>query len=131
MLLKLIILFTIMPVIELAILIKLGGYIGVGYTVLIVIFTGFFGAYLAKQEGKEVLKRIQIEMSQGRMPGDELINGLCVIIGAILLLAPGIVTDTMGFILVIPPTREMIKTKIKNKMRKMINEGSFIYYYRK
>ncbi len=130
MLLKLIVLFTLMPIIELAILIKLSKYIGLGYTILIVLFTGFFGAYMARREGRSVLQRIKIEMSQGRMPGDELINGLCIIIGGILLLAPGIVTDITGFLLVVPILRETVKNLIKGKIRKMISEGTFVYYYR-
>ncbi|SNS90318.1 UPF0716 protein FxsA [Anaerovirgula multivorans] len=131
MLLKLILLFTIVPIVELAILLKLSGYIGVGYTILIVLLTGVLGAYLAKSEGKGVLRRIKLEMSQGRMPGDELINGLCVIVGGAFLLTPGIFTDAAGFCLVIPVTRETIKFMIKKRIKRMIDEGTFIFYYRK
>ncbi|AKL96669.1 phage effecting protein FxsA [Clostridium aceticum] len=131
MLLKLILLFTIVPIVELAILLRLSSYIGVGYTLLIVFFTGIMGAYLARSEGKGVIRRIKLEMAQGRMPGDELINGLCVIVGGALLLTPGIFTDVIGFSLVIPVTRAAIKSTVRSKMKRMIEEGTFMFYFRK
>lgn len=131
MLLKLILLFTVLPFIELAILIKLSNYIGAGYTLLVVLFTGIAGAYLAKREGRGALKRIIMDIKHGQMPGDELINGLCIVVGGALLLAPGIITDLIGFLLVTPTSRTVIKTKIKGRIKRMINEGTFIFFYRK
>ncbi|AOY74752.1 FxsA family protein [Clostridium formicaceticum] len=131
MLLKLILLFTIVPIVELAILLKLSNYIGLGYTLLIVLITGILGASLARSEGRGVIRRIKLEMAQGRMPGDELINGLCVVVGGALLLTPGIFTDVIGFSLVIPVTRAAIKSTVRGKIKKMIEEGSFMFYYRK
>ncbi|SCZ05391.1 FxsA family protein [Alkaliphilus peptidifermentans] len=131
MLFKLILLFTVIPIVELALLLRLNTYIGLGYTLLIVIFTGIAGAYLAKKEGKGILNNIRLEMSQGRMPGDELVNGLCVLIGGALLLTPGLLTDITGFILVIPVSREALKKVIKAKLRRMLEEGTFLFYYRK
>lgn len=127
---RLILLFTMVPLIELAILFKLNQYIGLGYTLGIVIFTGVLGAYLAKSQGNQILFRIKMEMGEGRMPGDELINGLCVLIGGAMLLTPGILTDTTGFILVLPGTRHLVKVFIKNKLRKMIDEGKVNFYFR-
>jgi UPF0716 protein FxsA len=118
------------PLIELAILFKLNQYVGLGYTLGIVIFTGVLGAYLAKSQGNQILFRIKMEMGEGRMPGDELINGLCVLIGGAMLLTPGILTDTTGFILVLPGTRHLVKVFIKNKLRKMIDEGKVNFYFR-
>lgn len=127
---RLILLFTMVPLIELAILFKLNQYVGLGYTLGIVIFTGVLGAYLAKSQGNQILFRIRTEMGEGRMPGDELINGLCVLIGGAMLLTPGILTDTTGFILVLPGTRHLVKVFIKNKLRKMIDEGKVNFYFR-
>lgn len=131
MLFKLILVLTIVPILEISILIKLSKYIGIGYTILIVLGTGILGAYLARSEGRGILRRIRIEMSEGRMPADELINGLCVIIGGVLLLTPGIFTDTMGFILIFPVTREAIKVMIKKSFKRMIETGSFMFYFKK
>jgi UPF0716 protein FxsA len=130
MLMRLILLFTVVPLVELAILFKLNHYIGLGYTLGIVIFTGVLGAYLAKSQGNQILLRIRMDMGEGRMPGDELINGLCVLIGGAMLLTPGILTDTTGFILVIPATRHVVKIYIKNKLKKMIDEGRVNFYFR-
>lgn len=131
MLMKLILLFTITPLVELAILFKLNQHVGFGYTLALVLTTGVVGAYLAKSQGREILFRIKYEMGEGRMPGDALINGLCVLVGGAMLLTPGIVTDTFGFILVIPITRELVKVYLKSKFKKMIDEGRVNFYFRR
>ncbi|KAB3532886.1 FxsA family protein [Alkaliphilus serpentinus] len=128
---KLILLFTVIPIVELALLLKLNTYIGLPYTILIVLLTGVVGAYLAKSEGRGILRNIRYEMSQGRMPGDELVNGLCVLVGGAFLITPGLLTDVTGFILVIPITREILKRTIKRKLKRMLEEGTFMFYYRK
>jgi UPF0716 protein FxsA len=103
---------------------KLSRYIGGLYTVGIVLFTG------AKSQGKEILFRIKYEMQQGNLPGEQLINGLCVLVGGAMLLTPGILTDLFGFILVIPISREIIKIYIKKKFNRMIEEGNMNFYFR-
>ncbi|MEJ8554065.1 FxsA family protein [Tepidibacter sp. Z1-5] len=127
---RLILLFTIVPFVELAILFKLNDYIGFFSTIGIVIFTGVLGAYLAKSQGKEILFRIRHEMQDGRLPGDQLINGLCVLVGGAMLLTPGILTDMVGFILVIPVTREFVKGFVKDKLQRMVDEGKVNLYFR-
>jgi UPF0716 protein FxsA len=131
MLLRLILLFTLLPIIELALLLRINQSIGIFYTMLLVIITGIAGAWLAKSEGRSIISRIRVEMGQGRMPGDELVNGLCVLIGGAFLLTPGIITDISGFFLIFPFTRSFIKSLIKTKMRQMIREGSVNVYYNK
>ncbi|QZY56036.1 FxsA family protein [Crassaminicella profunda] len=130
MLVKLILLFTLVPLTELALLMKLSGYIGVTYTIGIVLFTGVLGAYLAKSQGREIIFRIKYEMQQGHLPGEQLMNGLCVLVGGAMLLTPGVLTDLFGFILVIPMTREFVKIYVKRKLRKMIDEGNVNFYFR-
>lgn len=131
MFLKLLLLFTLIPIFELALLLKINSYIGLGYTLVIVLGTGILGAYLAKTQGKGILKNIKFEMSQGRMPGDELVNGLCVLIGGALLLTPGLLTDTIGFILVIPASRNTVKSFLKRRLRHMLEEGTFKFIYKR
>ncbi|CAH2212380.1 FxsA family protein [Tepidibacter aestuarii] len=130
MLMKLILLFTVVPLVELAILFKLNAYIGFFSTIGIVVFTGVLGAYLAKSQGREILFRIRYEMQDGRLPGDQLINGLCVLVGGAMLLTPGILTDIVGFTLVIPVTRELVKGFVKKKLQKMVDEGNVNFYFR-
>jgi len=131
MLFKLMLLFTVIPIIELTILFRLSEYVGLPYTIILVIVTGFVGAFLAKSEGRGIIRRIKFEISNGRVPGDELINGLCVIVGGAMLLTPGIITDTAGFILVANPTRKALITVIKRKIKDMIKEGTLNLYFRK
>ena len=119
----LILLFTIVPVAELAILIKVGQYMGVGYTVAIVVITGIGGAYLARQEGFITLRKIQEDINEGKMPQDRLFDGVLILCSGILLLTPGFVTDLIGFMGLIPFTRDRFKRLIKRKIKDMINQG--------
>ncbi len=127
MLFRLMLLFTVVPLIELAFLIKLGQYIGTGYTIMIVLLTGIAGAYLAKSQGMEVLRQMQFDMQEGRLPGNHLIDGLCIFVGGAMLLTPGLITDTLGFMLVIPITRVIIREWLKNRLRSMIDSGQVIF----
>ncbi len=131
MLLKLILLFTVVPLLDFALLLRIGDYIGFTYTILLVIATGTIGAYFAKREGKDILNRIKFDMSQGRMPADELIGGLCVIIGGVCLISPGLITDILGFILVFPITRIPFINMIKRRFKEMLLGGNVWFYYKK
>jgi len=122
----LILLFTLIPVIELALLIRIGQHIGVGYTLGVVIFTGVTGAYLAKMQGLITLRRIQEEVNQGRMPADKLFDGVLILCSGILLLTPGFITDIIGFMGLIPLTRILFKRWLKRKIEDMISHGQVI-----
>ncbi|PAB58151.1 FxsA family protein [Anaeromicrobium sediminis] len=128
MLLRLIILFTTVPLLELTLLLKLNTKIGFMPTISIVLITGVVGAYLAKSQGRDIIMKIRFDISQGRMPANELINGLCVLVGGAMLLTPGIITDGLGFILVIPMTREIIKIALKKRIENMIDDGRINFY---
>jgi len=131
MLFKLILLFTVMPVIELFILIEMSKTINIWTTIGLVLLTGVAGAYLAKSEGKVIITRIKAELDQGSVPGNQLLNGLCVLIGGALLLTPGLITDILGLSLVFPGTREIYKVFIKKKFSKMIESGNINFYFRR
>ena len=121
------ILFVTVPFIELYILIEMGSRLGVIPTLGLVVITGIAGAALAKHQGLGVMRRIQSEMSFGQMPGDALFDGLLVLIGAILLLTPGILTDLTGFLLLIPGTRLIFKRYLKKWASKKIRSGEIVY----
>ncbi|WP_243115087.1 FxsA family protein [Natranaerovirga pectinivora] len=127
---KLVLLFTVMPLVELYVLIEIASKTSWGYTILLVITTGIIGAYMAKSEGKQIISRIQNELSTGHLPGEELINGLCVLIGGALLLTPGILTDIIGFTLIIPVTRIIYKRWIREKFSNKIQRDTFIYEHK-
>ena len=121
-------LFVIVPFLELYILIELAGRIGPLSTFGIVVLTGIAGAALAKHQGIEVLRRIQTEMSFGQMPGDALFDGALVLVGGVLLLTPGILTDITGFLLLIPLSRNLSKKYLRNWVNKKMQSGQIVYY---
>jgi UPF0716 protein FxsA len=120
---KLFLLFTIIPVVELALLIKIGSFIGVANTIAIVILTAIVGAYMVRSEGIGVMYRIQKNMNEGLFPGNELINGLLILIAGALLLTPGFFTDLLGFCMVFPLTRKFISKYIKKYLERKISSG--------
>ncbi len=124
---KLLILFVIVPVTELYILIEVGKKIGSLTTIGIIIFTGILGAYLVKNQGFMILKKIQNDLNEGIMPGDSLIQGAIILAGGILLLTPGFVTDIVGFIFLIPVSRNVVKKYLLKWLKGKIKEGN-IYY---
>ena len=124
---KLLILFVIIPVTELYILIEVGKRIGSLTTISIIIFTGILGAYLVKNQGFMILKKIQNDLNDGIMPGDSLIQGVMILAGGILLLTPGFVTDTVGFIFLIPASRNVIKKYLLKWLKGKIEKGN-VYY---
>lgn len=115
-------LFIVLPITELYILIKVGQHIGVLNTIAIVIAMGFLGALLAKLEGLRVLYNVQKDLQEGRMPAGKLLDGLLILAGAILFIIPGLLTDVIGFILIIPFTRILVKLWLKWKLQKMIDK---------
>ncbi len=123
MFLRLFLLFTIVPIIELAILIEVGSIIGTFNTIMLIVTTGVVGALLAQSQGIAVLRNIQEEISYGRPPAGQLFDGLFVLVGGILLITPGIATDFVGFILLLPFTRNLIKQWLMRKIKEGISRG--------
>ena len=123
MVFKLFLVFAITSLVELGILIKIGTYIGTLNTILLVILTAAVGAYMVRMEGIGVLSRIQQSMNEGEFPAEELINGAMILVAGAFLLTPGILTDTIGFLMVIPVTRNAIKKIIKKYIEKNISSG--------
>lgn len=121
---RLVLLFVMFPMVELYLLYRLAETFGWMETFAIILSTGLVGAYLAKKEGREIIRHINIELGEGRIPGDELLNGMCVLIGGALLLTPGIITDLVGLSLIFPLTRRIYKKYILEKMKHMIKKGS-------
>mgnify|MGYP001388098034 FL=1 len=120
---KLLFIFIGIPLLELMILIELGREIGFWPTIFLVIVTGFLGASLARSQGMWMWMEIQHELQQGNMPADKLVDGLLILIGGIVLLTPGLLTDIFGFMLLIPVTRKLFKTAISRKFREMADTG--------
>ena len=121
----LLLLFTLLPMTELVLLIKIGRHIGLLNAILIVIATGIFGASLARWQGLTVIREVQNQLSVGIMPKEEILDGIIILAGGLLLLTPGLITDFIGLVAIIPITRKWIKYLVKKKLAQMIDEGRF------
>ena len=124
---KLLILFIIVPVIELYILIEVGKKIGSLSVIGVIILTGILGAYLVKSQGFMILKKIQNDIDEGILPGNSLIQGAIILVGGILLFTPGFITDIVGFIFLMPFTRKVVKNYLLKWLKGKIKEGNFYY----
>ncbi len=109
MLLRLFILFAVVPVIEIYLIIKVGSLIGALPTAALLLSISLAGAWLVRHQGFGILRRIQEELAQGRLPAAELLDGAMVLVGSVLLLTPGFFTDLLGLFFLIPFTRAVIK----------------------
>jgi UPF0716 protein FxsA len=110
--------FVVMPIVEIAVFIQAGELIGLWPTIAIVVLTAILGTSLMRVQGLQTLAKAQQELDQGEMPLGPLFDGVCILIAGILLLTPGFVTDTMGFLLLIPPLRRVIGAGLILKMMK-------------
>ncbi|MEJ2199497.1 MAG: membrane protein FxsA [Desulfuromonadaceae bacterium] len=126
MFIRLLLFFTIIPVTELIVLLKVGALIGTLPTLLLIILTGIAGAYLARTQGLTLLYRIHAELNQGHLPTEELLDGAMILVGGILLLTPGFCTDLFGFTLLVPTTRALLKDFIRAWMNRYIQQERIV-----
>lgn len=109
--------FTIIPLVELFVLWKLTTYTNLSTTILLVLVTGFLGSMLARSQGLQTWRRFQLAIDEGRMPGQEIQEGLLIAFAAAMLLTPGLLTDIAGFLLLIPVTREYVRVYLASKLK--------------
>ncbi|WP_438970576.1 FxsA family protein [Methylophaga sp.] len=122
-------LFLVIPLIEIFFLIQVGQVIGAGWTIFLVVGTAVLGAFLLRLQGFQTLQRAQTSMARGEIPAIEMLEGLCLLVSGALLLTPGFVTDSLGFLLLIPPVRRaMIVQMLKNKQMLFTSRGSANFY---
>ncbi len=120
MLIRLLLLFTIVPLIELTLLLQLADWKGWWLTVCLVFGTGIVGAMLARYQGLRCMNRVQEELSAGRLPGDPMIDGLMILVAGALLVTPGILTDLVGFALLTPIFRSWMRRYLKHRFEARI-----------
>ena len=119
----LIALFIGMPIVELALLIKLHDAAGFVPTVLLVLATGIAGAALVRRQGIAILFKIQQEMANGNLPAPQMIDGVMIVVAGALLITPGIITDLAGFSLLIPFVRGHIRLWLRKKLEEKVRSG--------
>lgn len=113
---RLILLFILIPILELLLLIQLGRWVGLWPTLALIAVTGIVGAALASHEGLRAWHAFQFDVTQGRIPGRPILDGLSIFAGGALLLTPGLLTDALGFFLVVRPTRRWLQDRVVGRL---------------
>lgn len=123
MLLRLLALFVLVPMVELALLVWMGSRVGFWPTIALVVLTGTAGALLMRGQGARAWRAIRDEMAAGRVPAAELLDGLLVLIGGVVLLTPGVLTDLAGIALLVPATRRRVRAALRRRLERAVREG--------
>jgi len=117
------VIFLLVPIVEIYLLIQVGQVIGALWTVFLVVLTAVIGVWLLKIQGMSTLQRAQQKMQNGQMPAQEMLEGLGLVLAGAFLLTPGFFTDTIGFFLLLPPTRAWLVGKL---VAQMMRSGQFV-----
>lgn len=120
---RLLLLFIVVPALELFLLLQLGAYVGPLPTFALIVLTGMVGAYLARRQGLSVLGTAQAQMRAGELPAGSLADGVMIVIAGALLMTPGILTDGVGFLLLVPRFRAFVKGQLQSRFRKAVDEN--------
>lgn len=107
-----------------------GKWIGVGYTLGLMILTSLLGVWLARKEGLQTLQLLRIQLARNEPPGQSMLDGICILVGGILLIVPGFLSDLLGFLLLIPYTRVIFKAWLQKKITTWFESGHFIIFKR-
>jgi UPF0716 protein FxsA len=118
--LLLLILFIALPIAEIYVIVQVGQWIGILPTLALLLVDGFVGAALARSQGRAAWERFNRALSEGRVPARETFDGAMIILGGALLLAPGFITDVVGFALLFPPTRALMRAAIARLARRRV-----------
>jgi UPF0716 protein FxsA len=117
--------FIVVPLAEIAVLIQVGGWIGLWPTLALIVLTAVIGTAMLRQQGLSVLLRAQRQLEEGTLPVAEVFEGFCLVIAGALLLTPGFITDTAGAVLLIPPVRAALYRQVRHRLAdRVIREPS-------
>lgn len=114
---KLLLLFILVPLAELYLFMTLGKELGVPNTILIIITTGILGAWLTRWQGARALARFREASAEGRLPHNEVVDGLLILLAGAVLITPGFLTDAVGFLVLIPPIRALLRKHLGNYLK--------------
>jgi UPF0716 protein FxsA len=114
--LPLVLLFIVVPIAELAVLLQVGQVIGVWWTIALLVADSILGSVLMRSQGRTAWRRFNEAVSAGRVPAREVLDGALVIFGGALLLTPGFITDILGAVLLIPPTRALVRRVLARRL---------------
>jgi UPF0716 protein FxsA len=119
---RLLLLFIVVPAVELALLIELGSRIGTLATLGLIAATGVVGAALARSQGVSVLRQVQRELAEGRLPAGALVDGAIIVVAGALLMTPGVLTDALGFLCLLPGFRHRIKRALWRRFESAVRD---------
>ncbi len=119
----LVLLFILVPIVEIYVIIQVGGAIGAGPTIALLILDGFLGAFLLRQQGRAAWIRFNRALTENRLPHKEVLDGVLIIFGGALLLTPGFITDIVGLCLLIPPTRAVVRALMARIVKGRLSMG--------
>jgi UPF0716 protein FxsA len=118
--------FLLAPVAELVVILRVSGEIGILNTLALMIVVGAVGAWLVKREGVGLLRRIQRQVERGEMPTNELIDGGLILFAGALMITPGFLSDLLGVLLLVPPTRAVVRTVLRRRFAgRMVTATTF------
>ncbi|MCZ6490349.1 MAG: FxsA family protein [Acidobacteria bacterium] len=120
---KLLLLFILVPAVELALLIEVGRHIGTLATLSLIACTGALGAFLARRQGLRTLQQVRSEFNAGGLPAGPIVDGVIILLAAALLLTPGILTDALGFLCLAPAFRTVVKKTLWVRLMRAVREG--------
>lgn len=123
MLIRLLLLFTLVPLVELTLLVEVGRRVGMGPTIAVVLITGALGAWLARHQGLSTLARLRAELGRGELPAQTLLDGGLILVAAAVLLTPGFLTDALGFFLLVPAGRRVVRRAVTQRFRRRMASG--------
>jgi UPF0716 protein FxsA len=122
-LLALFLLFLVLPVAELYVILKVGDSIGIVWTLLLLAADSILGTLLLRAQGRTVWRRFNAALSEGRLPHREVMDGVLVIFGGAFLITPGFITDVVGILLLLPPTRTVIRRLVVRRLGRQVATG--------
>lgn len=123
MVVALILAFIVVPIVELAVILQISQVIGLLPTLALVVVVSVTGAWLVKREGVGVLRRMQEQLQQGQLPAKEIVNGVLILFAGALMLTPGFVTDLLGLVLLVPPTRALVRAVLMRRFEHRIRDA--------
>ncbi|MBU8695504.1 FxsA family protein [Bacillus pumilus] len=121
----LLLLLILFPAVEISLFLISSKIIGILPTMLLIVLTSALGAYFARKQGIEAFQKVQRDLQYGKMPGVTIVDGFCILIGGLLLLIPGFLSDIIGALLLIPMTRNQIKPLFERWLRNMSNRNRY------
>lgn len=116
----LVVLFLLLPLAELWVIVSVAGGLGIGYTIVLLLAISVAGAWLVKLQGFSALSRVQQTFNRGAIPTTELVDGALIVLAGALLLTPGFITDTVGFLLLIPPSRAVVRKALTSRFQSRV-----------